>query len=364
MRFSMDDVAARFLKAVLLSVPLIVSACSGESGSEGSEGPDARTFYQNEVLHIVVGYNPGGGFDEYARMIGAEIEARTGGTVVVDNQPGGGGLLALNRLVQERATGLNIMLLGGESAVLAQLTGRPGTRFDITKLNWLGRAQIDTPIVLWSKTNPERSFAEVLKTTQEKGSVWGAIGLTDNISDAESAIAQALDLSGEQMSIVTGYSGSSEVALAVVRGEVDGMVVSNSSAFNYAGSEDAGVLAVATLSRERETLFFPDVPTIFEVAELSEEGKWWLDFRSNITEVGRTFVTHGDVEQERVDYLREVLAGILTDAEFMAVAKERQRPVDYMSAAEQEQLVQEIFSGLTSERTEEVKYVLTEKYIR
>jgi tripartite-type tricarboxylate transporter receptor subunit TctC len=361
MRLSKGDPAADLLQLMLLGVLLICTACSSESGSEG---PDARTFYQNEVLHIIVGFNPGGGFDEYARMIGAEIEARTGGTVVVENQPGGGGLLALNRLVQERANGLNIMLLGGESALLAQLTGRPGTRFDITKLNWLGRVQIDTPIVLWSKTNPERSFAEVLETIRENGSVWGAIGLTDNISDAESAVAQALELDSEQMSIVTGYSGSSEVALAVVRGEVDGMVVSNSSSFNYAGSEDAGLIAVATMSRERDKLFFPDVPTIFEVAEFSEEGEWWLDFRSNVTKVGRTFVTHGDVEADRVAYLRQVLAGILTDVEFMAMAEKRQRPVDYMSAEEQEQLVQGIFSGLTPERIEEVKYVLTEKYIR
>jgi len=361
MRLSKGDPAADLLQGMLLGVLLICTACSSESDSEG---PDARTFYQNEVLHIIVGFNPGGGFDEYARMIGAEIEARTGGTVVVENQPGGGGLLALNRLVQERANGSNIMLLGGESALLAQLTGRPGTRFDITKLNWLGRVQIDTPIVLWSKTNPERSFAEVLETIREKGSVWGAIGLTDNISDAESAIAQALELDSEQMSIVTGYSGSSEVALAVVRGEVDGMVVSNSSSFNYAGSEDAGLIAVATMSRERDKLFFPDVPTIFEVAEFSEEGEWWLDFRSNVTKVGRTFVTHGDVEADRVAYLRQVLAGILTDAEFMAMAEKRQRPVDYMSAEEQERLVQGIFSGLTPERIEEVKYVLTEKYIR
>lgn len=351
------------VKGALLSLLLISAGCSGESGTD--QGPDAKSFYQEEVLHIIVGYNPGGGFDEYARMIGTEIAARTGGTVVVENQPGGGGLLALNRLVQENADGTRIMLLGGESAVLAQLTGRPGTRFDITKLNWLGRAQIDTPMVLWSMTNPERSFAEVLKTIREQGAVWGATGLTDNISDAESAMAHALELTPEQMGIVMGYSGSSEVALAVVRGEVDGIVVSNSSAINYVGSADSqSVVPIATLNRKRETTFFPEVPTIFEVAELSEEGQWWIDFRSSITEVGRTFVTHGDVAPDRVAYLRQVLADVLTDEKFIATAAQRQRPINYMSAEEQEKLVEGIFSGLSPERVQEVKHVLTEKYIR
>lgn len=363
------------LRLICLTALILCAGCSGESGSEVSApasstvavptGPDAKSFYQQEVLHVIVGYNPGGGFDEYARMISTEIAVRTGGTVVVENQPGGGGLLALNRLVQESADGTRIMLLGGESALLAQLTGRPGTRFDIKQLNWLGRAQIDTPIVLWSMTNPERSFAEVLKTINEQGAVWGSTGLTDNISDAESAMAHALGLGPDKFRIVMGYSGSSEVALAVVRGEADGIVVSNSSAINYVGSADSqSVVPVATLSRTRETTFFPDVPTIFEVADLNEEGQWWIDFRSSITEMGRTFVTHGDVPAGRVAYLREILAAILTDQNFITMAAQHQRPINYMSAQDQAQLVERIFNGLTPERIQEVKHVLTEKYIR
>jgi tripartite-type tricarboxylate transporter receptor subunit TctC len=122
--------------------------------------------------------------------------------------------------------------------------------------------------------------------------------------------------------------------------------------------------AVATMSRSREQTFFPEVPTIFEVAEITEEGEWWIDFRSSITELGRTFVTHGDVEPEKVAYLRRVLEEILTDESFIAMANDRKRPINYMSAEAQEQLVQEIFSGLSDEKKQEVKYVLTEKYIR
>ncbi len=341
------------------------TASTHATAGKVSAGPDAKSFYQKEVLHVIVGYNPGGGFDEYARMVSTEIAVRTGGTVVVENQPGGGGLLALNRLVQEKGDGTRIMLLGGESAVLAQLTERPGTRFDINKLNWLGRVQIDTPMVLWSMTNPERTFAEVLKTIQEQGAIWGATGLTDNISDAESALAEALGLAPEKFGIVMGYAGSSEVALAVVRGEADGIVVSNSSAINYVGTDNSqSVVPIATLSRKRETTFFPDVPTIFEVAELSEAGKWWIDFRSSITEVGRTFVTHGDVPADRVAYLRQILAAVLTDQKFITMATEQQRPINYMSAEDQEKLVKGIFSGLTPERIQEIKHVLTEKYIR
>ena len=353
------------LRASLAGLIILLTGCSGGSGGgDETQSVDPAAFYKDEVLHIIVGFNPGGGFDEYARMIGNEMATRIGGTVVVENQPGGGGLLALNRLVQGKPDGLSIMLLGGESAVLAQITDRPGTRFDIMELNWLGRAQIDTPMVLWSKTNPERSFEEVMNTIRQSGSTWGANGLTDNISDAESALAEALGLTPEEFGVVTGYSGSSEVALAVVRGEVDGIVVSNSSSINYVGTGEEGMVPIATFGRKREQTFFPEVPTIFEVADMTPEGEKWVDFRSSITEVGRTFVTHGEVAQEKVTYLRNILSEILTDPEFITMAAGRKRPINFMSAEDQEGLVNDIFSGLTEQRTQEVKHVLTEKFIR
>ena len=100
------------------------------------------------------------------------------------------------------------------------------------------------------------------------------------------------------------------------------------------------------------------------MAQLTEEGQWWIDFRSSITEVGRTFVTHENVPADRVAYLRQTLNEILTDATFIASAAKNQRPIIYMSAEDQAKLVQGIFSGLSPERIQEVKHVLTEKYIR
>ena len=358
---NLSSSAYRVCEAVMLIILLVNVGCGGPSSSED----DPQSYYQNNVLRIVVGVNPGGGFDEYARMVGAAFEERTGGTVVVENQPGGGTLLALNRLVQGRSDGLTLMLVGGEAVIFAQLTDRPGTRFDIRELNLLGRVQKDTPVVLWSPTRPEKNFKAVLATMREHGAVWGASGLTDNMSDAESVMGQALGLSPEQMGIVIGYSGSSETALATVRGEVDGLIVSSTSAVNYvsSGGKD-GLVAVATLDRERDSLFFPDVPTIFEEVKMDEEGSWWIDFRTNVTAVGRSLVTHGGVSENRVAYLRRVLAEILTDESFIAEGLARNRPINYLPAEEQEELVESLLGGLSEDQRLEVKYVVTEKYIR
>ena len=345
----------RILGGILAAVLLLAVGLSNQARAE----PEA--FYADETLRIVVGFNPGGGYDGYARAIAPEIERRTGATVVVDNQPGGGGLLALNRLVQGSADGTTIMLVSAESAALALLTERPGTRFDFDGLTWLGRAAVDTRIALWSARHPERTFEEVLARMREDGATWGANGLTDAISDATSAMAHALDLTPEELGIVIGYSGSSEIAAAAVRGEVDGIMVSSTSAVNYVGEES--LVPIVTLARERDQ-HFPEVPTLFEVADLDEESTWWADFRADITTLGRAFVAHQDVDPARVAYLREILGDILRDEDFLAAMEEKSRPIDYLPAAEQEQLARQLLDDLSDERREEVRHVLTEKYIR
>lgn len=321
---------------------------------------DAADYYKGEVVKIVVGFNPGGGYDEYARMIAPELEKRIGATVVVENQPGGGGLLALNRLAQN-GDDKTIMLVSSESAALAQLTDRPGARFDLGKLTWLGRAVVDTRMATWSARNPERTFEEALATMKSKGSRWGATGLTDSVSDATAAMAEALHLTSDKLSIVLGYDGTSAIALAVARGEVDGVVVSSTSAINYVG--DDSLVPLAVLDRERDALF-PDTPTIFEVGNLDEEGERWIDFRSNITTLGRAMVMHGDVDPERADFLSGHLEDILTNKEFIQKAKSMNRPINFLSGAKLSNLVHSIFSDLSDERKAEVKHVLTEKYIR
>lgn len=253
------------------------------------------------------------------------------------------------------------MLVSAESAALAQLTDRPGTRFDLTKLTWLGRAVVDTRIAMWSARNPERAFDEVLQTMRTKGARWGGTGLTDSVSDNTAAMGEALDLTGDQMSIVLGYDGTSAIALAAVRGEVDGVVVSATSAINYAG--DDSTIPLIVLGRERDPLF-PETPTIFEVVELSEKGQWWIDFRANITGLGRALVTQEDVPEDRAKYLKEQVRLVLTDPALIAEAEATKRPINYLSADKQKELITSVFSGLTEERKEEITHVFTEKYVR
>ena len=72
---------------------------------------------------MVVGFGPGGGYDIFSRLIAPYLAKVLGTTVVVENQPGAGGFIALNRIFQGPPDGLTLSLSNGTGAAFGQITG-------------------------------------------------------------------------------------------------------------------------------------------------------------------------------------------------------------------------------------------------
>ena len=58
----------------------------------------AEPFYKGKTVRILVPYSPGGGFDTNARVVARHLPKHIPGepSMIVQNMPGGGGLVALN----------------------------------------------------------------------------------------------------------------------------------------------------------------------------------------------------------------------------------------------------------------------------
>src|SRR5574337_1107812 len=71
---------------------------------------DAAAIYRAHTVKFIAGGGPGGGYDTYARMIAPYLGKALGSTVIVENQPGAGGLVALNRLYVAEPSGLELVI--------------------------------------------------------------------------------------------------------------------------------------------------------------------------------------------------------------------------------------------------------------
>jgi putative tricarboxylic transport membrane protein len=94
---------------VAMAVGLVATAC-GESGGGGGGGGGNR---QITGLNILVGTAPGGGFDQTARTAAKVMEdAKLARNVEVQNLPGAGNTIALQRLVNEKGNGKVMQQMG------------------------------------------------------------------------------------------------------------------------------------------------------------------------------------------------------------------------------------------------------------
>src|SRR5688572_3689406 len=187
-----------------------------------------QDFYTGKTVRFVVGFGAGGGYDAYARMLAPYLSKTLGANVIVENRPGAGGLIALNGVYIAPPDGLTIMISNGTGAVFSQLTDLAGARYDLGKITYV--ATLSAPPSLWTvgPKSPVKNISEALKSNMKWR--WAASGPVDSLSDGAAFTCAGLKLDCQ---IVIGYKGSNDAMLAVARGEMDALFVTDTSANNY-----------------------------------------------------------------------------------------------------------------------------------
>ena len=320
-----------------------------------AQAQDQAAYFKGKTVRIIVGFGPGGGYDAYARMIEPYLGKALGATVIVENQPGAGGVTALNRLYAAPADGMQMMLVNGTAAGLSQIIGQSGVQYDLSKVGHLGLVSASPWVWL---VNPAQPLVTTAQEALKPGLKirWGASGPVDGMSDGAAVTCEALKL---DCKIVIGYKGTAEVALAVQRGEMDSLYLSDTSANNYVKSGQNK--PVASMSRERSR-FFPELPTIFEAVKLTPDQEWWFDFRATLDNLGRILVVPPNMPTDRLAYLQGVVDKVLHDPALIAEGEKSQRYIGYQDAEKTRAMVMNVIANLTPEQKARVNTVVTEKF--
>src|SRR4051812_45815758 len=175
--------------------------------------------FAGKTVTIVVGYKAGGGYDATARLLARYLPKHLPGkpTVIVQNMPGGNSIIAANHMYNvARPDGLTIGTFN-RNLPIAQLTGVEGVKFDMRKFAWVGSAANETTILAIRTDLPYKTFEELRKAKEPV--VIGSTGPGANTHDFPLLLK---DLLGVNLKIVSGYSSSADIMLAVERKEVDG----------------------------------------------------------------------------------------------------------------------------------------------
>lgn len=316
---------------------------------------DGAAFYKGKTVKFVVGFGTGGGFDAYARMIASPLGKALDATVIVENQPGAGGIIALNRIAASQPDGLSMMIVDGTPAALGQLLGQENVRYDLTKIDHLGMISSSRFGWLVAVNSPLNSADDVVKRGTR--TLYASSGPTDGPTGSAAFTCEALRV---PCRVILGYKGSSDMVLAMQRGEADSIFLSDSSSSSLVKSNQAR--AIGMLARTRSPLL-PDVPTIFEQVKLDADQQWLLEFRSNLNDLGRILVTTAGTEASRLAALRAAVKQVLTEPALVAEGLRTSRILEYAAPEVAQAKAAGVLSGLSTEQKERVRHIALKKYL-
>jgi len=293
-------------------------------------------FYRGKTLRMLIGYGPGGGYDIYGRLVAEFLPRHLPGnpTIIPQNMPGAGSFVAAKYIYDVAPKDGTILGSLAQTLALDSMTST-SAKLEVAKMPYVGRVvtNIDTGVAL--PKSGIKSFEDV----RAKPYIVGASGggsTTVLFPTALNAYA------GAKFKLVRGYSGTTDILLAMERGEVDivgayglpGILVSHPG---WVHRGEATVLFQASLKRHR---LLPNVPTLPELA-LSDEGREVLHAAASTGEIGRSILTTPGVPPERLRALRSAFRVLLEDSDFLAACEKRKLMVDGATGEEIDEMVRE-----------------------
>jgi tripartite-type tricarboxylate transporter receptor subunit TctC len=300
-----------------------------------SSGANAAPFYEGKTLTIVVGYSPGGGYDKVARLLAKHMPKYLPGkpTVIVENMPGAGSLIAANYLYNKaEPDGLTIGTFN-RGLPFAQLLKEEGARFDMKKYAWLGSAATEGTVLVIRSDLPYKTFAELLKAKEPL--IIGATGPTDTTTQYPRMLQEVFGL---KIKIIN-YQSSSDIMLAIERKEVDARAGSYTSVKPFI---DRGVVRAVVRGRVSEE-GDEGLPVDEDLAK-DARGKALLATRTAPDQVGRPFVAPPGTPAETLKILRDAFAKTIQDPELKADAKKVNMSLDFTGADQVAKVLDSVFA--------------------
>ncbi|MFC1907022.1 Bug family tripartite tricarboxylate transporter substrate binding protein [Chloroflexota bacterium] len=273
-------------------------------------------FYAKNTVSIVCPYGAGGATDFAARLLATFWSDAMGGAARVDNKPGGGSVVGANYLWNAKPDGLTFAVVPfGTTLAVNSLFKAEGVQFDISKFNYIGM-YFDDPWTLAIGTDlAYNSVADLQKVKGLK------LGTTSKVGGPPMGAAMAIYMLGlEGAAAITGYTSTSEVGLAIARGEIDGMVYAPGSV--KAEMDKGYVKPIVNIGFIKSDLY-SDVPPLSDVMTLNPEQEKILGIYTNAFRTGKVLIAPPGVSADKVDFVRDSFDKIMELSGFQRHAKAR-----------------------------------------
>ena len=330
-----------FASVVILAAFLLAPCLRTPAQAQG------EPFYKGKSVRIIVGLSTGGGYDRAARLVARYFGKYIPGNpeFVVQNMPGASSVTAANYVWGVAKPDGLTLLAPHNNVYLSQLSGQKEVQFDIPKFQWIGSLENDDMMIFARADAPYKSVHDIIRAKELPKCGSTGVGSSDYVM---SKILE--ETVGAKVNHVTGYPGSSEIAIAVERGEVSCMGLTISTFYGrepfltWLKTKFVRFLAQSGKTRSPRVA---DAPTIYElmneyktaatkrrVAEAMLQGGEWA----------RPLMAAPATPPDRVGMLRNAYEQMTKDADFLGEAKKLRIDITLQKGEDLQTMAKEVMS--------------------
>ena len=250
---------------------IVVTAAFALVLAAGLGGAAFAQPYPSRPVTVIVPYAPGGLPDTVARVIGQRLGDKWGHAVVIENKPGGNGVVAAQALAARPADGYTLMVTDGtmfsvNQYVYASLPYDPVK--DFTFISLIARAPLFLAV---APSVPAANFTEFVAMVKAKPATYtyGSSGIGSIHHLTMEAIKHELGID----LLHVPFKGTGQSIPALVSGQVTAVW---SAMPSIAGFVKEGKLKLIAVNSQKRSALAPEIAT---VAETSIAG---FDYAPNI----------------------------------------------------------------------------------
>lgn len=255
-------------RAVAFLLAVALGLCPSFVVAQGPAG------YPSQPLRIVLPYPPGGTTDFFARLVGTRLSSLLGQPVIVENRPGGDGIVAAVAVAKSLPADGYSILLGDRGMYALNVGLRTDLPYDpaVDLVPVAKIATIDYTLVVNPEALPVRNVGELLAAAKASGT-----GLNCAIAGTSTAtLAMHLFVHATRASLVpVAYKGANPALQDLLAGRVGMMFLDRNAATPHVKS---GKLRLVAVTGPKRAPAFPDVPTVAESGVKGYDIDAWYGF--------------------------------------------------------------------------------------
>jgi tripartite-type tricarboxylate transporter receptor subunit TctC len=333
------------------------------AGIAAAPAQPAEEFFRNKKeLNIITSSSPGGGYDQYSRLVARYMSKYLPGNpnIIVQNMVGGGGIRAANYIYNVAPKDGSVFCLIDRGMPTAPLLygDKSQARFDAVKFAWIGSIMRETGMGVLSGHSAVKNIEEA----KQREIFFGTTGPE---TDPAMFVRLVNELIGTKIKAIHGYKGQPDEFQAAEKGELDGLFMSGWSGPGRAYVRDqmsrGQMRLMVQMAPEKDPQHL-DTPTILELVSAPED-RQVIELVLGRMTLGRPFIAPPGIAADRLALLRTAFQRAVEDPELRADAERQKLSINPTWGAEAEEVIKRLYETPPQvvERTRKIVSVAPEQ---